>query len=178
MRLIDARNTVAITSRRSSPFELVSAAQIGEQARARVAVRPHASSWLMKAISSSPVMPCGVGRPIAPAVGRLDGRLGTSCLASVGLLLALQLQVVEELQEHDPGEHRQPVEVAVQPLVLAHDVARGLDEAAKRLAWSSARSLRLSWPLFVLTRHRACPCSSFTASRSCIGAAEEADDFG
>ena len=54
------------------------------------------------------------------------------------LLLALLLQVVEELQEHDPGEQRQAVEVAVQPLVLAHDVARGLEEAAERLGGGHA----------------------------------------
>ncbi len=41
--------------------------------------------------------------------------------------------IVEELEEHDPGEHRQAVEVAVEPLVLAHDVARGLDDAAEAL---------------------------------------------
>ena len=59
-------------------------------------------------------------RPIAPAVRRLDGGAEVSPL-SVRLLLAQLLQVVEELEEHDPGEHRQAVEVAVQPLVLAHD---------------------------------------------------------
>jgi hypothetical protein len=41
--------------------------------------------------------------------------------------------VVEELEEHDPGEHRQAVEVAVEALVLAHDVAGRLDEAAQTL---------------------------------------------
>ena len=40
------------------------------------------------------------------------------------------LPVVEELQEHDPGQHRQPVEVGREALVLAHDVARGLDQGA------------------------------------------------
>ena len=53
--------------------------------------------------------------------------------AQLGLALLDLLHVVEELQEHDPGEHRQAVEVAVQPLVLAHDVARGLDQAAELL---------------------------------------------
>ena len=56
--------------------------------------------------------------------------------ASFALLLALLLQVVEELQEHDPGEHRQPVEVAVEPLVLAHDVARGLERGCRAAARS------------------------------------------
>ena len=46
------------------------------------------------------------------------------------------LHVVEELQEHDPGEHRQAVEVAIQALVLAHDVAGGLDHASEPLCGS------------------------------------------
>jgi hypothetical protein len=41
--------------------------------------------------------------------------------------------VVEELEEHDPGEHGQPVQVAVESLVLPHDVAGGLDEAPEPL---------------------------------------------
>ena len=52
---------MAITSRRSSPLALVQAAQVGEQARARACRRGACvSSWLMKASSSSPVMPCGL----------------------------------------------------------------------------------------------------------------------
>ena len=49
-------------------------------------------------------------------------------------LLAKPFYVIQELQEHDPGEHRQTVEVAVQPLVLAHDVPRGLGETAELLS--------------------------------------------
>ena len=52
---------------------------------------------------------------------------------SIGLFFALLFQVVEEFEEHDPGEKRQTVEVAIQPLVLAHDVARGLEKAPKHL---------------------------------------------
>ena len=87
----------------------------------------------MKAISSSPVMPSVVGRPVAPAVGRLDGRAEASCPRSFASSSRDLLHVVQELQEHDPGEHRQAVEVAVEALVLAHDVAAGLDEAAELL---------------------------------------------
>ena len=43
------------------------------------------------------------------------------------------LQVIEELEEHDPGQHRQPIKVAIQPLVLPHDLARGLDDGIKAL---------------------------------------------
>jgi hypothetical protein len=37
------------------------------------------------------------------------------------------------VEENDPEEHRQPIKVAVQPLVLADDVARGFDEASEGL---------------------------------------------
>ena len=55
--------------------------------------------------------------------------LPASLAAGFGELLV----VVEKLEEHDPGEHGQAVEVAVEALVLAHDVARGFDEAAQLL---------------------------------------------
>ena len=51
----------------------------------------------------------------------------------LGVGLADLFQIVQELEEHDPGEHGQTVEIAVEPFVLAHDVARGLDEAAELL---------------------------------------------
>lgn len=70
--------------------------------------------------------------PIPPAIGRFDdaavfppGQFGALCFDA--------LQVVQEFQEHDPGQHRQAVEVAVQPFVLAHDSARGLDDAVEPL---------------------------------------------
>ena len=53
--------------------------------------------------------------------------------ASVASSSRCMLQVVEELEEHDPGEQRQPVEIAIEPLVLAHDVARGLEQTAEGL---------------------------------------------
>jgi hypothetical protein len=52
----------------------------------------------------------------------------------LGFALALNFQVIQEFQEHDPSEHRQAVEVAIQPLVLAHDVARGFQECAEDCA--------------------------------------------
>lgn len=66
----------------------------------------------------------GLRRPIAPAVRRFDGGLELFP-GELGLALALNFQVVQKFQEHDPGEHRQPVKVAIEPLVFAHDVARG-----------------------------------------------------
>ncbi len=77
-----------MTSRRSSPLALVQAAQVGEQAGALLAVGPRASSLLMKAISSSPVMPSDLRGPVAPAIGRFDG--GRKLLAGeLGLGFAL-----------------------------------------------------------------------------------------
>ena len=88
-------------------------------------------------------MPCGLA---AQSRQRYGGSIaGLELLpAELRFLLALQLQVIEELQEHDPGEQRQPVEVAVQPLVLAHDVAGGLEEAAEGWAVVAAGGRRLS----------------------------------
>ena len=73
-----------------------------------------------------------VRSPIPPAIRRLDGRLVPLSRQLRACLFDL-LQVVEELQKHHPGQHRQAVKVAVQPLVLTHDVTSRLDEAAKLL---------------------------------------------
>jgi hypothetical protein len=80
-----------------------------------------------KLINSSPVMPSAFAAPIAPAIRRFER--GTETLAGhPRFLLGHLLDVVKELEKHDPGEHRQPVEIAVEPFVLAHDVAAGLDD--------------------------------------------------
>jgi len=68
-------------------------------------------------------------RPVPPAIGLLNGRLE---------ILALQdrlgfphlLQVVEELQKHDPGEHGQAIKVAIEPLA---DRARGYTSTGSSL---------------------------------------------
>ena len=57
-----------------------------------------------------------------------------------GLVAEMVLEVIEKLQEHDPGQQRQAVEVAIEALVLAHDVARRLEQAAQGLGggeWGS-----------------------------------------
>ena len=61
---------------------------------------------------------------------------GRNLLPPAWLPLRALLQVVEELQEHDPREHRQPVEIAIEPLVLAHDVAARLHDRGKPLGGS------------------------------------------
>src|SRR5262245_52157024 len=45
----------------------------------------------------------GVGRPVTPAIRRLDGRT-ESLTRKHGFLLALCLQIVKKLQKHDPGQ--------------------------------------------------------------------------
>ena len=79
-----------------------------------------------------------LGRPIAPAVGRFDGGLELF-RGELRLALTLKFQVIEELQEHDPSKHRQTVEVAIEPLVLAHDVARGFQERSGGLSGGGLR---------------------------------------
>ena len=54
----------------------------------------------------------GLSGPISPAIGWFDSGLELF-RGELGLALALNFQVIEELQEHDPGEHRQAVEVAI-----------------------------------------------------------------
>lgn len=51
----------------------------------------------------------------------------------LGITLALKFKVIEVIQEHDPGEHRQAVGIAIEHFVLAHDVACGFQERAKQL---------------------------------------------
>ena len=59
----------------------------------------------------------GPGRPVPPAVGRLNKRT-VIATGQFGPLLLNPFHVVEELEEHDPGQHGQTVQVAVQALSL------------------------------------------------------------
>jgi hypothetical protein len=71
-------------------------------------------------------------RPVAPAIRRFQR--GAKPLPShLRFLLCDLLHVVKEFEKHDPGEHRQPVEVAVEPFVLGHDVAAGLHDGGQSL---------------------------------------------
>ena len=73
------------------------------------------------------------GGPVTPTVGRLDDR--AIALPSKRRALFLDaFHVIEEFQEHDPSQHGQAVEITVQALVLAHDPARGLDNAVEALS--------------------------------------------
>ena len=107
--------------------------QAGEQPCALLAVGPHrlvVVDELDEFVAGDAVLLCG---PVSPAIGRLDGRAVAFAGDGFALVSSHLLQVVEELEEHDPGEHRQAVEVAVEALVLPHDVAGRLDEAAQLL---------------------------------------------
>ena len=107
-------------------------AQILEQAGAALAVGADGFIVVDEADEVLAGDAVGLGGPIAPAIGRLDG--GLELIAGeLGCGLALDFEIVEELEEHDPGQHRQAVEVAVEALVLAHDVARGFEERAEGL---------------------------------------------
>jgi hypothetical protein len=125
---------LAITSRRPSPFWPLQGPQAGEQPGALAAVGPDrlvVVDEFDQFVAGDAVL---LGGPIPPAIGRSDGR--AVALAADGRPRFLDLlQVVEEFstKEHDPGEHRQAVEVAVQSLVFPHDVAGRLDEAAELL---------------------------------------------
>jgi hypothetical protein len=48
----------------------------------------------------------------------------------------LRLCRITQFQEHHPGQQGQAVDIAVQALVLAQDVAGGLDERGKLLCGS------------------------------------------
>ncbi len=45
----------------------------------------------------------------------------------------MKFQLIEEFQEHDPGEHRQAVQITVQTFVFPHDVPCGLEKCSERL---------------------------------------------
>ena len=105
-------------------------AQVSEQAHAAFAVG--SCGFLVvdegeEFVAGDAVGLCG---PIAPAVRSFDGGLellrGELCLA-----LALEFQVIEEFQEHDPREHRQAVQIPVQTFVFSHDVPGGLEKCSE-----------------------------------------------
>ena len=59
----------------------------------------------------------------SPELSTQRGPGGAESFVAEGcLLFPKSFHVVEEFQEHDPGEHGQAVKVAIQALVFAHDV--------------------------------------------------------
>ena len=100
------------------------AAEISKQPGSFLAVRPHRFCVVdetYQLVAGDAVL---FRRPIAPAVRRFE-RGPKAFARHPRFLLGDLLHVIEKFQKHDPGEHRQPVEIAVEPFVLPHDVAAG-----------------------------------------------------
>ncbi len=108
------------------------AAQIGEQAGAVGIVGQGGPFVGQEGQQVGTGEAVGRGRPIPPSVGRFDDA-AIRPPSQFGAFRFDALQVVQEFQEHDPRQHRQAVQVAVQPLVLAHDPAGRLDNAVEPL---------------------------------------------
>jgi len=84
-----------------------------------------------------------LGGPVAPAIRRLDGGL-EAFAGEFGLLFrADDSRSSRNFRNMIHVKHRQPVDVGGDALVLAHDVARGLEEAAERLGGGEG-----GWALF------------------------------
>ena len=106
--------------------------EIGEEAGAFGAVRAHGFVLVDEGdefITGDAVL---LGGPIPPAIGRFEGGAETFP-GHDGLGFPLPFHVVQELEEHDPGEHGQAVQVAVEALVLAHEVPGRFDDAGQGL---------------------------------------------
>jgi hypothetical protein len=78
------------------------------------------------------------GGPVAPAVRRFDDGL-VALAVEFGFFLVDGFEVVEELEEHHPGEQWQAVHVAIEALVLAQDLARGADQGREIVAGGQRR---------------------------------------
>src|SRR5918995_1089934 len=93
---------------------------------------------------SPPFAPCRLRKyakrpgPRLPSGRRLDCRFEGHTL-ELGARFTCPFQIVQEFQEHDPDKNRYAVKISVDPLVLAHDVSRGLYDASELLC----RRLRL-----------------------------------
>lgn len=108
------------------------AAQVGEEAGAFRAIGTQGfvlRDELQQFVAGDALGFCS---PVPPAVRRVDDS-AVFLPRQFRLLLRADFHVVEELQEHDPGEERKAVEIAIKPFVLAHDLARGLDDRAEAL---------------------------------------------
>lgn len=106
--------------------------QVRKQPGALAAIGPDAFfvvNECEKFVTCDAIHSCG---PIAPAVWRLNGWAELfSC--QLRFFLALEFEVIEELEKHYPRQHRQAVKVTVQAFVLAHNVTRGFQQAAEGL---------------------------------------------
>lgn len=107
--------------------------QVGEESRAFLAVGPRSLFVVDEGDQvAARQYGCVAVGPVAPAIGRFDGRAKTLA-AYFGLRLVQLLHIIQEFEEQYPGQHGQAVQVAIQPLILAHYVAHGFDDAAELL---------------------------------------------
>ena len=93
------------------------AAQIGEQAGAVGIVGQGGPFVGQEGQQVGTGEAVGRGRPIPPSVGRFDAA-AIRPPSQFGAFRFDALQVVQEFQEHDPRQHRQAVQVAVQPRAI------------------------------------------------------------
>ncbi len=109
------------------------AAQVGKEAGAFCAIGPRGLFVIDEGdeVAARQYGFVAVG-PVAPAIGCFDGG-AEAFAANLGLGLVQLLHVVQEFEEEYPGEHGQAVQVAVEPFVLAHNVAHGFDDASELL---------------------------------------------
>ena len=108
-------------------------AQVGEQALPKAAVgavRVLLANEGQQFVAGDAVFACG---PVAPAVRRFDDGL-VAFAVELGFLRVLEFKVVEELEEHHPGEQRQAIHVAIEALVLAQNLARAADQCGEVVA--------------------------------------------
>jgi len=101
------------------------APQIGEETGAFVSVRADGLLVVYKGDQLVAGYALRFSGPVAPTVGRFESQT-KALTAHLAFLFANLLHVVEEFQEHDPGEHGETVEIAVEPFILAHDIAARL----------------------------------------------------
>ena len=114
------------------------AAQVGKQAHADVAIDALGGFLAYEGqqfVTRDAVLPCC---PVTPAVGRFDDGL-VALAVELGFLLMNRFKVVEKLQEHHPGEQGQAIHIAVEPLVLAQNLARAADQGRQVLARGERR---------------------------------------
>ena len=145
MRLLDAAEDRGDhLAARSAPFAALEAAQVGEQAGTARAVRAHG----LVLVDEGDQLGAGdaVRRrgPVAPAVGRLDrGPVAAcrACSASASSICSMSSRNFRNMIQVSIGRRsRSPLK----PLVLAHDVARGLDQAAELLGGRERLGVRSS----------------------------------
>jgi hypothetical protein len=109
------------------------AAQINEQTLAATAIGTHClflTDEGQQFVAGDAILPCG---PVAPAVRCFNYGL-VRFAVEFGFLFVDSFEVVEKLEEHDPGEQWQAIHVAIQAFVLAQNLVCGADQGGEIVA--------------------------------------------